>query len=313
VNKFFHYKVALMSSIVIEEQGLRDGLQSLSEVASLDQKIAWLDQLVDAGLKRIQIGSFVNPKLVPTMADTAELYKLIGKISSDVVISALVLNVKGVERAIEAGANHLAISLSASDTHSLKNTGKNIEESKSELISMIKLAKEAKITVRGGIQCAFGCRYEGEINESVLQSLIDLLLSQNVDELVLADSTGMGHPDQISKIMIQTVANAGDKPTGLHLHNTENKGYANLYAGIKAGVKIFDTAFGGLGGCPFIKGATGNIATEDVVHLCKQMGIETNIDITKVAKVSDEVEEWLGVKLPGYLYKLITYKELKFT
>jgi hydroxymethylglutaryl-CoA lyase len=123
----------------------------------------------------------------------------------------------------------------------------------------------------------------------------------------------MGSPDQIQDIMTKVVAKAGLRPTGLHLHNTENKGYANLYAGLMAGVKIFDTAFGGLGGCPFIKNATGNIATEDVVHMCRQLGIETNIDISKVTLVSDQVAEWLGDQLPGYMYRLIKDKDIKFT
>lgn len=291
--------------IYIEEQGMRDGLQTLSIPINLELRLKWIDILISSGIKRLQIGSFVHPKLVPMMADTDRLFlELRGRNYGGVLFSALVLNTKGVERAIDCGVEHLSISLSASDTHSMKNAGKDVERSKVQLVEMIKLARSHKIKVRSGIQCAFGCRYEGSISKNKVLELADFILDQGVDEISLADSTGMGHPLQVEELVSAVKERCRDKMIGLHLHNTENKGYANIYAGIRAGANIIDTAFGGLGGCPFIKGATGNVATEDVVHMLEQMGIATGVDIEKVKEVSLEVENIVGNPLPGLMYKL---------
>jgi len=291
--------------VFIEEQGLRDGLQTFHVPVPAFKRMEWIKTLVDAGVKRLQIGSFVNPKLVPMMAETKELFSLIENKSFDgITFSALALNTKGVQLAIETGVKHLSISLSASNTHSWKNTGKNIEASKRELKEMIELAHNNGISVRGGIQCAFGCRYEGNIDPKAVLGLSDFILEQGVNEIALADSTGMGNPLQIEDMINNLKDIIDDQMVGLHLHNTENKGYANIYAGLRAGVNIFDTTFGGLGGCPFIKGATGNVATEDTVLLLEQLGINTGIDLKKVAIVSKDIESIGGEELPGLMYKL---------
>ncbi len=303
--------------ITIEEQGLRDGLQTLPINIPIATKLKWIDILVKAGLKRIQVTSFVNPKLVPQMADAAELVQQLPK-RNDIIFSALVLNIKGVDRAIDAGIKHLSISLSASNTHSLKNANKTIEQAKKEFNEMVALALQQGIKIRGGIQCAFGCRYEGKISEAVLYELVENHLKAGIQELALADSTGMGNPLQVNTVMQQIVNMAGNTPVALHLHNTENKGYANMVAGLQAGVTMFDTAFGGLGGCPFIKGATGNIATEDTIHLLHQMGYQTNIDINRVATISKEMESILNKEtigspnaLPSLLYKMVINNDIK--
>jgi len=296
--------------IIIEEQGLRDGFQTLSKTISTEMKLNFIHRLVSAGLTRIQVASFVHPKLVPQMADAEELCKQLVK-NSDVIYSGLVLNVKGVERGIAAGLNHLSCSISVSDTHSQKNARLTLSEAKTVFRKMVNLSKENQITVRGGIQCAFGCRYEGNIDENHVLDMVDHHLESGIDELALADSTGMGNPRQLGDLMQKVVAKAGHIPVVLHLHNTENKGYANLYAAIEAGVRIFDTAFGGLGGCPFIKNATGNIATEDSVHMLHQMGYKTGIDIHKIAEISRELETVLGEKLPGQLYNLVNNDTFK--
>ena len=288
--------------IILEEQGLRDGLQTLPIIVPLDTKLRWVQKLANAGLKRMQIASFVNTKLIPQMADAEQLIKSLPDMPG-VIISGLVLNIKGVERATAAGIKHFAISVSASDTHSKKNTNKSLSESKNELKEMLSIASKKGNTVRGGIQCAFGCRYEGKINEAVIYDLVKFYLDCGVQELALADSTGMANPLQIKSIMEEVFALCGKTPVALHLHNTENKGYANLCAAVEVGIRQFDTAFGGLGGCPFIKGATGNIATEDSVHMLHQMGYETGVDINKVSEVSKEMEQLLGEKLPGLMYK----------
>ena len=289
-------------SIIIEEQGLRDGIQNLSTIIPTEKKVAYIHQLVDAGIKRIQVASFVHPKLVPQMADAALVCASINK-KPNVLYSGLVLNEKGVERGIAAGLNHLSCSISASDTHSQKNARKTILEARQSFQNMVKLCKQNDLLVRGGIQCAFGCRYEGEIKREHIYDMVKSHLDADIDELSLADSTGMGNPQQILEMMHKIIELAGSTPIILHLHNTENKGYANLFAAIYAGVKIFDTAFGGLGGCPFIKGASGNIATEDSVHMIEQMGYSTGVNIDKIALVSKEMEKILGVQLESKLYE----------
>jgi hydroxymethylglutaryl-CoA lyase len=296
--------------IILEEQGLRDGLQTLSIQIPVAKKIEWIKQLISAGLTRLQVTSFVHPQQVPQMADAEELVQMLPD-NKDVTFSALVLNKKGVQRAIDSGIKHLAISLSASDTHSRKNANKTIQEAKQEFKEMVSLALQNGITVRGGIQCAFGCRYEGTIDEQKVYDLVNHHLQTGIQELALADSTGMANPVQVKRMMQTITGISGSTPVALHLHNTENKGYANLCAALEAGVSQFDTAFGGLGGCPFIKGATGNIATEDTVHLLQQMGYSTNIHIKKVAAVSLEMENLIGSKLPGLLYPMVFRDDIK--
>ena len=289
--------------IYIEEQGTRDGFQVEAVHIPTELKIKWIEQAVEAGVKRIQMSSFVHQKLVPQMADAEAVCLGVNK-KEGVIYSGLVLNVKGVERAIKSGLNHVAISMSASDTHSRKNANKSIEESLIEFAKMARIAKEAGLTVRGGIQCAFGCRYEGDISEQFVIDLAKSHLDLGIDELSLADSTGMGNPVQTNRIMSKIIPLAGNLPVILHLHDTEGKGIANMIAAIECGVNHFDTAFGGLGGCPFIKGATGNIATEDVVHCLHQMGYETGINNLKMIELAKEVEVFLGRKLPGKMKEI---------
>jgi hydroxymethylglutaryl-CoA lyase len=284
--------------IYLEEQAPRDGFQVEATQIPTEFKIKWIEDAVRAGVKRVQMSSFVHPKLVPQMADAEAVCLGVHK-QEGVIYSGLVLNVKGVERAIKSGLNHVAISISASDTHSRKNANKSLDKALIEFSEMARVAKEAGLTVRGGIQCAFGCRYEGQISEQFVIDLAKRHLDLGIDELSLADSTGMGNPTQLRRVMSQIVPLAGNLPVILHLHDTEGKGIANMIAAIECGVTHFDTAFGGLGGCPFIKGATGNIATEDVVHCLHQMGYKTGIDNRKMIALAKEVEIFLGRKLPG--------------
>ncbi len=293
--------------IHIEEQGPRDGFQVEAIQIPTELKIKWIEQAVEAGVKRIQMSSFVHPKLVPQMSDAEAVCEGINK-KEGIIYSCLVLNVRGVERAIKSGLNHVAISMSASETHSRKNANKSIEQSLIEFAEMARVSKEAGLTVRGGIQCAFGCRYEGQISEQFVIDLVKHHLDLGINELSLADSTGMGNPVQMKRIMSKIVPLAGNLPVILHLHDTEGKGIANMIAAIDCGVKYFDTAFGGLGGCPFIKGATGNIATEDVVNCLNQMGYQTDINNLKMIELTKEVEAFLGRKLPGKMKEVGSFE-----
>lgn len=289
--------------IIIEEQGLRDGLQVEEKILSTEAKLNYINRLIAAGVKRIQVGSFVHPKLVPQMADTDELCQALDH-RQEVLYSGLVLNQKGLERALKAGLKHVAISFSASDTHSQKNARKTLAEAKEAFKIMVKEAKNAGLTVRSGIQCAFGCRYEGQIASVHVLDLARFQLEQGIDELALADSTGMGNPQGIASLMAEIKKFAGEVPLMLHLHDTEGKGIANMLAAMQVGVQHFDTALAGLGGCPFIKGATGNIATEDALHMLEQMGIATGIDSDKIISISRELQSFFGRKLPSKMLQI---------
>jgi hydroxymethylglutaryl-CoA lyase len=295
--------------VEIIEVGPRDGLQREATLLSAGQKVALIEGLVDAGLKRIQVTSFVHPRLVPQMADAEEVCARLPE-RPGVVYSGLALNLKGIERAHEAGLRHIDISVSASDAHSRRNANRSLKEALAEFKEMVALARGYGMVVRGGIQCAFGYR---EARDVALDSVVDIArrhLELGVDELALADSSGFANPRGMAAMLaaVQPLAIrplAGKTPLVLHLHDTRGMGLANVEAALRGGVRRFDTAFGGLGGCPFIDGATGNIATEDTAYMLESMGIETGIDLDTLSRLSRKVEGMLGEALPGKMYKLL--------
>ncbi len=296
--------------IIIEEQGLRDGLQSETPFLPTHKKLELIRQVADAGLKRIQVTSFVHPKLVPQMADAEEICKGLDQ-NSDVLHSALVLNTKGLERAAKAGLKHVAASISASDTHSRKNANASLPEARKRIAEMIKTGQTLGLTLRGGLQCVFGCRFEGRIDPNVVFDMIKEQLDLGVEEVALADSTGMADPIAIHEISGKVIELAEDKAVCLHLHDTEGKGLANALAAIQVGITHFDTAFGGTGGCPFIKGASGNISTEDLSFMAGQMGIETGIDIEKIASISRSLEEFFTKQFSGKMHRVLAREDIQ--
>ena len=296
--------------IVIEEQGLRDGLQTEKPFMPTDKKLEIIGVVADAGIKRIQVTSFVHPKLVPQMADAEEICKGLDW-TRDVLYSGLVLNTKGLERAADAGLQHVAASISASDTHSRKNANASLPQARQRIAEMIKTGKNQGLLIRGGLQCVFGCRFEGRIDPNVVFDMVKEQLDLGIDEVALADSTGMANPISIQEISAKVIELSEDKPVFLHLHDTEGKGLANALAAMQVGVAHFDTAFGGTGGCPFIKGATGNISTEDMVLMSEQMGIETGIDIDKVAAISRSLEEYFSKQFSGKMHRVIDREDIQ--
>ncbi len=298
-------------SVLLEEQTTREGIQNEKTLMLTADKLQLIESLVEAGIKRLQICSFVNPKVVPQMADAEELCKHLIR-RQGVLYSGLVLNIKGVDRAINAGLDHVAASIAVSDSLSQKNTGMTLIEAQAAHSEMVSRAKNAKILVRSGLQSAFGCRYEGQIDQQRVLDLVKQHLDLGIDELALADSTGMADPRSIFELMCQVVELAENVPVILHLHDTEGKGLANVMAAIEAGVLIFDTALGGMGGCPFIKGGSGNIGTEDLAFFLKQMGIDTGIDIKKVAKLTCKMETFFDKPFPGKLHHLLENENENF-
>jgi len=296
--------------VLVEEQGLRDGFQSEKTIFPTEKKLELINSLVDAGLKRIQVTSFVHPKLVPQMADAEEVCKGLSP-SNGVIFSGLVLNTKGIERAANAGLKHVAASISASDTHSRKNANASLEEARKRFAEMVKVGKQHGLAIRGGLQCVFGCRFEGKIDPGVVLDVVKEQLDLGIDEIALADSTGMANPRSIQEISARVVELANGKPVFLHLHDTEGKGLANALAALQVGVTHFDTAFGGMGGCPFIKGASGNISTEDLVFMLHQMGIETGIDVDRISVVSRSLEDFFKKRFSGKMHRVVESDNIK--
>jgi hydroxymethylglutaryl-CoA lyase len=290
--------------IEIIEVGPRDGLQRESTFIPTKQKITMTNALSEAGLSRIQVTSFVHPKWVPQLADAEDVCAGIER-KEGVIYSGLVLNMKGLERAQAAGLNAVDMSVSASDSHSHKNTNQSLEESLSSFERMVSEARNYGMHIRGGIQCAFGY-YESDVTQKLVVDLARQHLDLGIDELALADSTGMANPRQIRDMLEAIFPLTGDKPVILHLHDTRGMGLANVVAALEAGCTYFDTSFGGLGGCNFIAEATGNIATEDTIYMLHQMGYSTGVDVTQVAAVSRKLQDYLGEQaFPGKMYRLL--------
>jgi len=297
--------------VVIEEQGLRDGLQNEKSLVPTDKKLAFIEAVVDAGVKRIQVTSFVNPRLVPQMADAEDVCRGL-KQRKDVIYSGLALNAMGIERAAGCGLKHVAASISASDTHSRRNANASLAEARKRFAEMVRVGRQRGLTIRGELQCVFGCRFEGRIDPDLVLDLVKEQLDLGVDEVALADSTGMGNPHSIQEISAKVMELAGGMPVFLHLHDTEGKGLANALAALQVGIAHFDTAFGGMGGCPFIKGASGNISTEDLVFMLGQMGIESGIDIDKISAVSRSLEKFFSKRLAGKMHRLLARDDIRF-
>ena len=296
--------------VIIEEQGLRDGLQNEKALVPRDKKLELINAVVDAGVKRVQVTSFVHPDLIPQMADAEAVCKGLKQVK-DVLFSGLVLNTRGVERANSAGLKHVAASISASDTHSRKNANVSLAQARKRFAAMVKVGKQHGLSIRGELQCVFGCRFEGRIEPGVVLDLIKEQLDLGIDEVALADSTGMANPNSIQEISAKVMDLAQGRPVFLHLHDTEGKGLANALAALQVGVAHFDTAFGGMGGCPFIKGASGNISTEDLVFMLGQMGIKCGVDIDKISAVSRSLEDFFTKQFSGKMHRVLARNDIQ--
>ncbi|QTA92090.1 hydroxymethylglutaryl-CoA lyase [Desulfonema magnum] len=296
----------LPDKITLIEVGPRDGFQFEKKIIPTDMKIEIISGLAEAGLRRIQVVSFVHPKIVPQMADAEEVLARLHKKEelNHVIFSGLVLNTKGAERAHLAGLRHIEVSISASDTHSRKNAGMSLEQAIDQGKEMISLAQTYHMRIRAGIQCAFGCVYEGKIPEERILQMAQVLISSGIDTLSIADTTGMANPLSITKLMEKLLPRTNGIPVVLHLHDTRGLGLANVMTGMMCGITHFDTALAGMGGCPFVTGAAGNIATEDTAYLMKSMNIETGIDLSKVANCSMQLEKFFKKQFPGKICRL---------
>jgi len=272
--------------IEIEEVGLREGLQSNNIILQKHEKIKFVEKLIDSGLNRIQLGSFVNPQKVPQMEGVDDLFKYYAD-HRDVIFSGLVLNKKGLLRAIDAGVKHVNISLSASDTHQFKNSGKSKAESQENIKEMIKIAKNSGLQVKGGIQAAFGCFYEGRMPLENVMSLLAFYKNQGVNEFILSDTAGVATPGLIKKTLKSAYEIASPEQISLHIHDTLGMGIVNIYEAVNQGVKKFDSSIAGMGGCPFMEGAAGNVATEDLVYMLSSLDMVNKDKLPDISKLID--------------------------
>jgi len=296
-----------MHKVIIHEVGLRDGLQMESEPVPTITKEHWIDQLIEAGVDIIQLGSFVNPGKVPQMADTDDLFEIYnspGKKQGNTLFSCLVLNEKGLERAMLCGAEMICMGFSASQTHSLKNTGMATEEAAARIINMAKRAIDAGKTVQASIQSAFGCGFEGDIEEDRVIGYAGQYIDAGVRQISLADTAGYANPLKVERMF--SAIKKIDSTAGLacHFHNTYGMGLANCLAAMNTGVEYFETAFGGLGGCPFTNLPTGNVCTEDFVNMLQEMGLRTEINNDNIAGIAKYACGFFIKDVPGHLYKI---------
>ena len=284
-----------MTAILVSEVGPRDGLQSISRIMPLEAKKAWIAAEAAAGVKEIEVGSFVPPSLLPQLADTAELVAFARTIPGLRVV-ALVPNAKGAARAAEAGVHAMSIPFSMSETHSLKNVRKSHPAMIEEIGAVAAIARAAGIDFAVSLSTAFGCTIEGAVSEDAVERLAIAAVEAGAQELSLSDTTGYADPAKVKRLVrrIKTAVGA-DMLTTLHLHNTRGLGLANALAGLNEGITTLDASLGGIGGCPFAPGASGNIVTEDLVFMLQAMGLDTGIDLHQLLKV----REIVSAALPG--------------
>lgn len=271
--------------IIISEVGPRDGLQSVARIMPTEAKTRWIRALAGAGLREIEVGSFVNPKRLPQMADTADIVADAITLPGLSVI-ALVPNLTGAERAFAAGAHRVSMPVSVSDSHSRQNINRSSEEAIAEVRAVAarrnSLPDAADRGVEVGLSTAFGCTIEGPVSEDRVIRLAVLAAEAGADSVGLSDTTGMGNPAQVRRLFTRLRSELGPKAGGAHLHNTRGQGLANVVAALEAGVTTFDSSLAGIGGCPYAPGATGNIVTEDLVFMLEASGLSTGIDIDRL-------------------------------
>lgn len=294
-----------MNEVRIHEVGLRDGLQAEQTTVPFEKKIAWIDAIMQTGVDIIQIGSFVHPVKMPQMADTDKLFEHYSTQPKpkNVTLSGLVLNEKGLDRGLACGVEMFCMGVSASDTHSQKNTGMTTMEAAARIVETAKRALGEGKAVQCAVQSAFGCGFEGRIDEKKVMNIVKEYLNAGVTKISLADTAGHANPAQVERMFGEILEMAPDAELACHFHNSYGMGMANCLQAIKSGVKNIETAFGGLGGCPFTKSPSGNVCTEDFVHCIQAMGMRKDIDLEKSIQIARALADFFGRDLPGFVYK----------
>jgi hydroxymethylglutaryl-CoA lyase len=293
-----------MDASIIHEVGLRDGLQAEKLTVPSEEKIRWIEGIFSSGVQIIQLGSFVLPEKVPQMADTDALFNHFkGKTPAHVTLSGLVLNERGLERGMACGVDMFCMGVSASETHSQKNTGMTTSEAQSRIVRMAEQALKAGKVVQASVQSAFGCGYEGLIPKENVLKIVASYLEAGIRNISLADTAGYAHPSQVEDLFGAIRQMDAGVTLTCHFHNTYGLGLANCYAALNCGVSYFETAFGGLGGCPFTKLPAGNVCTEDLVHSFQRMGLCSEINLESLLGIAHQVSTFFDRELPGFILK----------
>lgn len=307
MNKLQEMETSMMGDIdvLVSEVGPRDGLQNTRQFMPTEYKKKWISAAVDAGLREIEVCSFVPPRLIPQMADAAEIVAH-ARAMPGLHVAALAPNFKGAQRAMEAGVHKLTLTISVSKSHSLANVRMTPEEAIASAKKICEfrdsLPAGQRPKIESGLSTVFGCTIEGVVSEAEVVRMAVASVEAGCDEVGLADTTGYANPEQIRRVFRKVRAAIGDKLSGAHLHNTRGLGLANVVAALEVGVTTFDSSLGGLGGCPFAPGASGNIVTEDLVFMLESMGLRTGIDLDKLLAMRSILEEGIpGEPLYGYV------------
>jgi hydroxymethylglutaryl-CoA lyase len=283
---------------------MRDGLQMEKQVVPTERKLIWLERLMRTGVDAVQVGSFVHPEKVPQMADTDRLFRELALRKPDgAVLSGLVLNEKGLERGLHCGVDLLCMGVSASETHSRKNTGMSIADANRRIIAMAQSAVAADRRVQVSVQSAFGCGYEGKVPRERVLGIVKTFLDAGLRNLSLADTAGHAAPDEVESMFREVLALDPGAEWACHFHDTYGLALANCYAALRAGVVSFESSVSGLGGCPFTKVAGGNTCTEDFVHYLQRIGQRPDIDLLALIEIAREVAGFFDREMPGAVYR----------
>ncbi|WP_046720910.1 hydroxymethylglutaryl-CoA lyase [Heyndrickxia coagulans] len=289
----------LPEKVTVKEVGPRDGLQNEKTVVATEEKIAWINALSDTGLTYIEAGSFVRPEWIPQLADTGAVLEKIRR-KPGVTYAALVPNVRGLERALNAGVDEVSVFMSASEGHNLHNINKTIAETYPVLEKVVKEAKSAGKSVRGYISTVIACPYDGPVSPKQVKDVAGRLFAMGVDEISLGDTIGAGVPTDVERLLDELLHDFNARQLAMHFHDTRGTALANVVKSLEMGITVFDSAAGGLGGCPYAKGASGNVATEDLLYLFAQMGIETGIDFDRIIQAAKQIEKTIGRPLASH-------------
>lgn len=293
----------LPERVTICEVGPRDGLQNERVNVPTAGKIRLIEKLAEAGLRRMEATSFVSPKWIPNLADAEDVLAGI-KRREGVTYAALAPNLKGLERALAAKMDEIVIFMSASESHNQQNINKSIAQALETYREVAARAKQAGLGLKAALSTCFGCPYEGDVDPGVVVRIAETLIAMGVNEVGISDTTGMANPRQVSALVSRVAERIPLGKLSLHFHDTRGAGLANVLAGLQAGVTIYDGSVGGLGGCPYAKGASGNIATEDLVHMLHEMGIETGVDLERLIGCAKFAQELVGRPLDARVSKV---------
>ena len=289
-------------TLIVQEVATRDGFQIEPVFVPTPEKIRLIDALAEAGFSRIEVSSFVSPKAVPALSDAAEVFAGLRRRAGTIYV-ALVPNPKGAERALAAGVDEINLVASVSETHNRANMGMSPEASLQGFARIMETVQGSGVSVNATAATAFGCPFEGDAPDDTVIAQVERYLSLGVDGVTLADTTGMANPRQVARLVAKALPLVGADRLTLHFHNTRGLGLANVLAAYEAGARRFDAALGGLGGCPFAPGATGNICTEDLVNMAHEMGLATGLDLEALIGLSRDLPRLVGHDVPGQVAK----------